>query len=185
MNCGRAQECGDTISLIPSERTAMWASIEKNVEKYGATFMGARMREAFSEQLKDYFGNCGVGSKDITINPYGEVRPCLLFPSHLSLGNITEESYDEIFKRNTGFISLPNTGGEECKGCPAYSSCAPCVVKGLKAYCRMRSNGFDSCNWGKVHKVSQLFSDIGWDIESFNGSDESVIHSSCGFELSL
>lgn len=32
--------------------------------------------------------NCGAGWKSIVISPFGEVRPCALFPKEFSLGNI-------------------------------------------------------------------------------------------------
>nr|WP_275592106.1 subtilosin maturase AlbA [Bacillus atrophaeus] len=41
--------------------------------------------------------NCGAGWESIVISPFGEVRPCALFPKEFSLGNIFHDSYESIF----------------------------------------------------------------------------------------
>lgn len=182
-NCGRASD-KDEIALRPIEHKAMWTVLEKNVEKHGIYFMNVQKRASFATYLKDYFRSCGAGSKDVAISPEGDVRPCVMTPCEYSFGNILKEDYDEIFRRSVGFASLHNTGGEECQGCQAYYSCKPCLLKGLRAHSRFRSKGFESCNWGRIHKLSKIFSDLGWDFNDFLTGDIST-HSGCKFELSL
>lgn len=180
---GRAGTDTDALSLTPLENRVMWSTVSKNIRRHGPYFMAVRPRT--SAGYVDYTRNCGLASKDVGISPTGEVRPCLMFPTALSFGNITQTPLLEIYDKLALIGTLPNTGGEECKGCSAYGSCTPCVIKGLLAYCSMRSKGFDSCKWGKVNDVEGRFRKLGWDMRDMlpSSTGEAATHCAASFAV--
>jgi len=56
------------------------------------------LQKAFYENIKVDF-NCYMGKRNIDIDPYGNVYPCLLWLDYLKMGNIREEgSLDNVLK---------------------------------------------------------------------------------------
>lgn len=158
---------GVNLKMTKTEEAAMWATVHKCIERYGADFMAAERLSDPRRDMVRYVGNCGVLSRSVVVNPYGEVRPCQMSPAGLTFGNLLDMGYDAMFSRDLSMPGLPNAGGSECKNCPAIYTCKPCVIKAMRAYSRMRAHGFDICNWGKVHGVRKILEKHGWDYSSF------------------
>lgn len=79
--------------------------------------------------------NCGAGSGTVTIDPSGRVRPCALFPSEISLGNVLTTDWAALFDRPVfhALSHIPSPKAEH--GCPAtcpnFASCYRCYLKGI------------------------------------------------------
>ncbi|MBN2308158.1 MAG: radical SAM protein [Candidatus Hydrogenedentes bacterium] len=184
-NNGRAFEEGDRLALAPLEAWCAYESVNALFEEHGPEFFGHKPPKHASLVLTRYLGNCGMASMSVAIDPYGEVRPCLMSPPALGFGNLIRESYDEVFSRSGRLAKLPYLGGVECSECPSIPTCGSCVLKGIEAYCRMREKGFETCRWGKVHKVSELLDELGWDMGAFAtaGCTSTVCAGQEGFAL--
>ena len=60
---------------------------------------------------KDIKFNCYMGQRNIDIDPYGDVYPCLLWLSYLKFGNIREEgSFDKVLEKGKNVLKLIENG---------------------------------------------------------------------------
>ncbi|AKP46488.1 MULTISPECIES: subtilosin maturase AlbA [Bacillus] len=101
--------------------------------------------------------NCGAGWRSIVVDPYGNVRPCALFPKTFSLGNILTDSYENIFKspivHKLWKLQSPKFSEHCKKGCPFNGYCGGCYLKGLNANKHHRTN---TCSWAKNENLEDI-----------------------------
>ncbi|MCY8512998.1 subtilosin maturase AlbA [Bacillus atrophaeus] len=102
--------------------------------------------------------NCGAGWKSIVISPFGEVRPCALFPKEFSLGNIFHDSYESIFDSalvHKLWKAQAPRFSEHCKKdkCPFSGYCGGCYLKGLNSNKYHRKN---ICSWAKNEQLEDV-----------------------------
>lgn len=88
--------------------------------------------EPAAQEIFNY--SCGAGTKTIAISPDGNVRPCVLFESDLSIGNIFDNEIEKVLNPdNLGILfkdfSPANLG---CDKCSLASTCNGCIRRMLK-----------------------------------------------------
>jgi radical SAM protein with 4Fe4S-binding SPASM domain len=91
-------------------------------------------------------GNCGVGSRSLTIAPSGDLKLCGMSNEKLlNLGNIYEEDLSKIFDRNLGAIigEIPTPDKNYCEDCKHLTFCMPCLARAFMKYDEIG----DACNW--------------------------------------
>ena len=100
--------------------------------------------------------NCGSAVNSIMVGADGNIRPCALFPKMNLFGNIFEEDFEEIFKKDIyRRISqiLPPSEENGCdKKCRYYANCKGCYLKGLEH----NRNTKDPCEWIKKNKLEDM-----------------------------
>jgi len=86
--------------------------------------------------------NCGLIFKHTTIDPYGNLRPCALFPQNYKIGSIKNNFIEE---KNKIFWKLPSPNKDICNSCNFFEYCKGCIYKGL-------FNSNKNCNYKKFVK---------------------------------
>ena len=112
------------------------------VEKY-KDIIAIEESEEYIKGLK----NCGSGTISVAISPEGNIRPCVLPPKEISLGNIFDEDYREIFDRDIfseiGKIKPPNKENGCAKDCKSYTICKGCYLKAFN----INTENEEPCEW--------------------------------------
>lgn len=98
-------------------------------------------------------GNCGLVHRTVTLGPDGILRPCVMFDKSLAIGDITAQTFEQIFSGGVGnkFAALPGPKPEICGDCPDYSYCANCVLRGLKT--ALEKGG---CRWLNAEQAKKF-----------------------------
>lgn len=111
--------------------------------------------------------NCGAGSAAIVVDASGQVRPCVLFPSTLSLGNVLTSSWEDVFDqdlfKDLSRIPTPNQEHGCPATCPLFATCYRCYLKGLAA--NMSKSPEERCPWvhkNSLHRFVDAFAERGW-----------------------
>lgn len=103
--------------------------------------------------------NCGAGWRSIVIDPFGNVRPCALFPKTFSLGNVINSSYEDVFSSEMVTqlwrLQAPRVSKNCQDGCPFNQYCGGCYLKGLNAN---KNHRFELCSWTKNEKLGNIVS---------------------------
>lgn len=112
-----------------------WAQFEKTMKKLQQTYPD-RIFQLPEHAFQDYEQlNCGAGTRSVAVSPDGNVRPCVLYPEDLSLGNIFENDFEKVFTNQ--FIELLNSlrtpGENSCGNCTYLSFCNGCIFRGIIA----------------------------------------------------
>lgn len=101
--------------------------------------------------------NCGAGVNSIVIDATGRIRSCVLSPIWIDMGNLLDESFEEImkkdiYKRLAKLLPpyLENGCDPECK---YLLYCKGCYIKGFQT-CK---NMGKSCSWIKKNGLEDLY----------------------------
>jgi radical SAM protein with 4Fe4S-binding SPASM domain len=84
-------------------------------------------------QLAEFVGGCGAGRFYMTIEPNGDLYPCVFFPHDdaLLLGNLLEDDFEHIWQNNTLLNNLRNKDSlqESCGSCESKNICGGCRAR--------------------------------------------------------
>jgi len=92
-------------------------------------------------------GNCGVGSRSLTITPNGDMKLCGMSDEKIiNWGNIYKEKLSDIFAKNLGatIANIPTPDKNTCGDCEHLMFCMPCLAKAFLKYKELGEN----CLWG-------------------------------------
>jgi len=137
----------DTVSIMTSHRF-----IEKT-EELARKYRGfVAILEGEKIEAMDYFGNCGLGWKSVTLSPDGKVRACpFLEPTkNFLLGDIKKQLPHTVFKNKAIFLyrRLKSPGPQICGECKNLVFCKGCIVRGLQMARKKRVK----CKWYKANE---------------------------------
>lgn len=101
-----------------------------------------RAKEKFEEKIfvlpepalsEIYRFSCGAGTKTVSVDPSGNARPCVLFESDFTLGNLFEEGIEKVLsEENLGiFTKIKGPAQLGCQKCVDFSYCNGCVRRML------------------------------------------------------
>lgn len=101
--------------------------------------------------------NCGAGVNSIVIDATGKIRPCVLAPAWCDMGNLLEDSFEnimekDIYKRLAGILPPCKENGCDPE-CRYLAYCRGCYLKGFQT-CK---NMGKSCNWIRENELEELF----------------------------
>ncbi|MCK9226038.1 MAG: SPASM domain-containing protein [Candidatus Muirbacterium halophilum] len=108
------------------------------------------LNEEQKETLK--INNCGLIHRTATIGADGSVRPCVMFDSEFSIGNIYNENLTNIFSKDIvkRYNQLLVPSEEICGECNDLSYCNNCILRGLK-----RGLERKNCIWMEKQSLSK------------------------------
>ncbi|MDI9624089.1 MAG: radical SAM protein [Methanothermobacter sp.] len=88
-------------------------------------------------QLADFIGGCGAGRFYLSMEPNGDIYPCVFFPhqDELKIGNILEDDFEKLWKNNSILEVLRDR--EQLHG-----TCHTCKSKNICGGCRARAYGY-------------------------------------------
>ncbi|OPY23655.1 MAG: pyrroloquinoline quinone biosynthesis protein PqqE [Methanobacterium sp. PtaU1.Bin097] len=85
------------------------------------------------KQLADFIGGCGAGRFYMSVEPNGDLYPCVFFPhdSALKLGNLMEDDFEEVWKDNQLLSKLRNKEilKGHCGDCESHNICGGCRAR--------------------------------------------------------
>ncbi|HTX61340.1 MAG TPA: radical SAM protein, partial [Methanobacterium sp.] len=85
------------------------------------------------EQLADFIGGCGAGRFYMSVEPNGDLYPCVFFPheSQVKLGNLLEDNLEYIWKNSELLDILRNKSILEghCGECENHNICGGCRAR--------------------------------------------------------
>ncbi|HHV75549.1 MAG TPA: SPASM domain-containing protein, partial [Thermoanaerobacterium sp.] len=89
------------------------------------------------KQLADFIGGCGAGRFYLSMEPNGDIYPCVFFPheDELRIGNILEDDFEKLWKNNRILEELRDR--EKLHG-----ACHTCKSRNICGGCRARAYGY-------------------------------------------
>ncbi|MGD8717414.1 MAG: radical SAM protein [Candidatus Zixiibacteriota bacterium] len=89
--------------------------------------------------------SCLAGFNNCSIDPYGNVWPCVSLP--IDLGNLREKSFDEIWRgeRAEYVRGLGETVSEECAGCELDRYCFRCPAFSMLEEGDIKKRSYEHC----------------------------------------
>jgi len=80
--------------------------------------------------LAKYIGGCGAARCYCSVQPNGDVTPCVYIP-HRILGNLRDKSLKDIWRKNVYFKTLPDRDRlrDHCRVCDYRSICGGCRAR--------------------------------------------------------
>jgi len=90
----------------------------------------------FSGQLKrlaDFIGGCGAGRFYLSLEPNGDIYPCVFFPHSeaMRVGNLFKDSFEEIWRHSKLFWKIRDKDKlkENCGSCQYRYTCGGCRAR--------------------------------------------------------
>jgi len=84
-------------------------------------------------QLAEFIGGCGAGRFYISIEPNGDIYPCVFFPHNeeVKLGNLTKNDFQDIWANNDTLHMLRNKEilKRHCRDCDSRNICGGCRAR--------------------------------------------------------
>jgi len=105
-------------------------------------------------QLSEFIGGCGAGRFYMSIEPNGDLYPCVFFPHNeeLKIGNLIKDDFKDLWKENSLLNNLRNK--KILKG-----NCKSCNYKNICGGCRARAysylNDFSAPDPGCIFNYNQ------------------------------
>lgn len=126
---------------------ARYIAYEKGIHEKYKGFLHVISADA-KKQLET--GNCGIVHRTVTVGPDGEIRPCAMFDIGLRIGNIYQQTFEEIFHSPLGkvFSHMRGPSKEICGDCKKFNICSGCILRGVKT--GLKEPG---CKWLKSVNV--------------------------------
>lgn len=90
------------------------------------------------EGRESYEVNCGAGHKNVVLSPTGSIAHCLFADRSVYLGNLREQSIDEVFSQPIfSFLhSLKEPNLDSCQDCHYGVYCRGCTLRPLTVFAR-------------------------------------------------
>lgn len=139
-----------------------YASVTREIsERSGESFLVEAHYGAMKgvESVANFLGGCGAGRLYCCLEPNGDVKPCVFFPSNSEtvLGNVLKDDFEEIWDHNTFLWQLRTREllrDHVVDG--VRVGCAGCRDKYICGGCRARSYGYfsgeaDKADIGCIH----------------------------------
>jgi len=132
-----------------------FASVVKKLSEekgYGFTVSAHYAAKKGVENLANFLGGCGAGRLYVGLEPNGDIKPCVFFPTnqHTVLGNILKDDFEPIWDKNEILWELRTREKlENYRINGKIIGCGNCKDKYICGGCRARSYGYFHGNLSK------------------------------------
>jgi radical SAM protein with 4Fe4S-binding SPASM domain len=109
-------------------------SLDSNESKVIPThFSNPEYKSSSVRQLADFIGGCGAGRFYMSIEPNGDMFPCVFFPhrDEVILGNLLVDDFEDVWKNNNLLKNLRDKDMLEghCGECESRKICGGCRAR--------------------------------------------------------
>jgi radical SAM protein with 4Fe4S-binding SPASM domain len=131
-------------STCPQYASVTQALARKHGERFTVEAHYAAQRGV--ETVANFLGGCGAGRLYCAIEPNGDIKPCVFFPSNNQtiLGNVVTDDFDEVWSTHPTLWKLRTRESLEdfvvdgksvgCSGCPDKYICGGCRARALSYF---------------------------------------------------
>jgi radical SAM protein with 4Fe4S-binding SPASM domain len=150
ISVGRGKDAFKVGEVTP-EKSREMVETEDYIQRTYADFLQLvpenYLKDLFKEQL-----NCGAGYKNIALDPDGNVRACVMWPTSQIIGNVIEEPLEKVFSnQQVNYLSkLTPPNDETCGECERRLYCRHCNARGLYSYLEGHE-----CNWATRNSIEK------------------------------
>ena len=96
-------------------------------------FYNPKYSDPYMRQLAEFIGGCGAGRFYISIEPNGDIYPCVFFPhdKKVKIGNLLKDDFEKLWRENELFWKLRDKDILEgyCGKCPFKYTCGGCRAR--------------------------------------------------------
>jgi radical SAM protein with 4Fe4S-binding SPASM domain len=96
-------------------------------------FYNPKYSNPLVKQLADFIGGCGAGRFYMSVEPNGDLYPCVFFPHNdeVKLGNLLKDDFEYVWKNNELLKTLRNKEILEghCGECESRNICGGCRAR--------------------------------------------------------
>jgi radical SAM protein with 4Fe4S-binding SPASM domain len=133
-----------------------WAAIAQAVESLPKI---ACIREGTFDGRIQRMGNCGVGITNVILTPTGELKACLFLGEREQLGDLRNQSLDEVFtsERLRALSALRAPEPATCEQCAYEIYCRTCIARGMQIVNTTKRR----CKWAQDYHLERAFPSYG------------------------
>lgn len=121
------------LSTAPQYATVAESMISKDSQMIPTHFYNPEYTNPALMQLAEFIGGCGAGRFYMSIEPNGDMYPCVFFPhkEEVKLGNLLENDFEEVWMKNNVLNVLRNkeTLNGHCGECDSRHICGGCRAR--------------------------------------------------------
>jgi radical SAM protein with 4Fe4S-binding SPASM domain len=128
-------EEGDMQILSTAPQYAMVAEqlVSNENQVIPTHFYNPEYNSPLIKQLADFIGGCGAGRFYMSVEPNGDLYPCVFFPHNpdVKLGNLMEDDFEDVWENNQLLSILRNKEILEghCGECESHNICGGCRAR--------------------------------------------------------
>ncbi|MFX0044439.1 MAG: radical SAM protein [Candidatus Hermodarchaeota archaeon] len=113
------------------------SSCQSSVDLYPTHFFNARLPVQMRE-LSKFIGGCGAGRFYLTVEPNGDIYPCVFFPHipKVRVGNILRDDFQKLWNENRVLNDLRNKDllKGACSTCESRFVCGGCRARAIQYF---------------------------------------------------
>lgn len=121
------------LSTAPQYAEVAKSMVSKDSTTIPTHFYNPKYSDPTIMQLAEFIGGCGAGRFYMSIEPNGDMYPCVFFPhkNEVKLGNLTEGNFKETWMNNDVLNALRNKEILEghCGECDSRNICGGCRAR--------------------------------------------------------
>ncbi|MGC9209301.1 MAG: radical SAM protein [Nitrososphaeria archaeon] len=134
---------GSTELLSTAPQYAMVAQVVEAQKHLGKNivpthFSNPQYSNPKLKNLADFIGGCGAGRFYVSIEPNGDIYPCVFFPhdEEVRIGNLFKDDFEKLWVNNPVLEKLRNKDILEgyCGRCPYRYTCGGCRARAYNYY---------------------------------------------------
>lgn len=121
------------LSTAPQYAAVADSMLSKDNNIVPTHFFNPEYKNPVIMQLAEFIGGCGAGRFYMSIEPNGDIYPCVFFPhkEEVKLGNLTENDFEDIWQNNELLLDLRNKEilNGHCGDCNSRNICGGCRAR--------------------------------------------------------
>lgn len=121
------------LSTAPQYATVAESMLSNDSAMIPTHFFNPEYTNPLIMQLAEFIGGCGAGRFYMSIEPNGDIYPCVFFPhkEEVKLGNLTQDDFEDIWVNNNLLKILRNKEimSGHCGDCNSRNICGGCRAR--------------------------------------------------------